>query len=70
MTEAYFYTEYFTGEWSSGPVMHRRDPERGLNPIESLERAQELAEERHNPHHFRRPCKTTYGVEYPSADVG
>ena len=60
----FFYSEYYPHRWTSGPRIHYMDTERGYEPIESLERAREIAQAVPSS----RPgtedyCATSYGVE-------
>lgn len=60
----FFYTTNYPHRWSSGPSVHTRDMETGFEPIESLERARELAEKAAVRGWGEDRCETTFGVQY------
>lgn len=62
----YFYTKHYIHRWTSGPTEFTLDPDNHMLPIESLERAKELAEAEKVSASDDSHCNTTYGykVEY------
>lgn len=63
--ERFFYTIHKPFTWSNGPHMYAFDPDRGYEPIESLERAKELADlYRVDKPGYAEHVMTTYGISY------
>ena len=60
----YFYATDYPHRWTSGPSLSTLDDERQYMPIESLERARELAEARAVKSYGEDRCDTSYGVMY------
>ena len=64
----YFYTTHYPHRWSSGPSVLTLDDANYYKPIESLERARELAEKNRVDGYTEDRCVTTYGVMYTTEE--
>lgn len=60
----YFYTERHPHRWGGSPHISTLDVDNGYEPISSLERAKEIAEQLRVRGHDENCCETTYGIQY------
>lgn len=60
----YFYTERHPHRWGGAPVIMTLDKDNGYEPILSLERAKEIAEQLRVRSYDEDCCETTYGIQY------
>lgn len=63
----YFFTTYYPHRWTSGESICVFDPQNKWRPIDSIERAKEIAEEHRVDSYGENRCITTYGVRYSMA---